>query len=258
MNIAIIGSGNVAWHLAQALDKNGNKITEVFSRNITNAKKLCSKLYDAHPTDLLDFTTSKATIFIIAVPDDCIAEVSKKSHFPKQAILVHTAGSMTMSQLEASNCDNLGVFYPLQTFSKSKFIAFNTLPICIEASNLKTEKTLEKLAFSICENVCFYDASDRKKLHLAAVFACNFTNYMLIQAKKILENEDLSFEVLKPLIKETIDKALEIGPEKSQTGPAARNDTFTIQKHLDLLANKTELKAIYQLISNEIKKQNNS
>lgn len=255
MKIAIIGSGNVAWHLAQALDKSGNKITEIYSRNIANAKKLCSKLYDAHPTDSLDFAASQATVFIISVPDNAISEVAQQAYFPENAIVVHTSGTLAMSQLEAANTNQIGVFYPLQTFTKSKPVDFKTIPICIEASDTKTEKTLEKLAFSICENVCFYDSEDRKKLHLAAVFACNFTNFMLIKAKTILENEDLSFDVLKPLIRETIEKALELGPENAQTGPAIRKDTKTIQKHLDILNQQPEIQKIYQLISEQIMKQ---
>lgn len=256
MNIVFIGSGNVAWHLAQALDKNGHKITDIYSRTIANAKKLCSKLYDAQATNSLDFTASQATLFVIAVPDNAVLEIVEKASFPANSIVVHTSGTLSMDELEDVNTKNIGVFYPLQTFSKTKQVDFKTIPICIEASDSKTEKIIEKVAFSICENVCFYDSEDRKKLHLAAVIACNFSNYMLKMSEQILKEHGLDFAILKPLIKETIEKALEIGPKNAQTGPAMRKDMQTIQTQLELLSNKPELKTIYKLISEQIMKQN--
>jgi predicted short-subunit dehydrogenase-like oxidoreductase (DUF2520 family) len=169
MKISVIGSGNVAWHLSQTLENANHTIFEVYSRDIKNAKKLCDKLYNAEPKDQLDFSKSKSELFIISVKDDAIQDVVKKIQLPINAILVHTSGTVGIEVLKNKFTPNIGVFYPLQSFSKSREINFKNIPICIEASNTKTETVLEKFAFTFCDNVAFLDSEDRKKLHLAAV-----------------------------------------------------------------------------------------
>ena len=253
MKISFIGAGNVAWHLAQAFDRNQQPIEEVYSRSHKSADQLCARLYHAKPKTDLDFSDSKADIFMIATPDDAIEEIMQIAKFPISSTVVHTSGTKSLAVLNShTQIGNIGVFYPLQTFSKSKVVDFKKTPICIEANSTETEQQLEKLAFSICENVCFYNSEDRKVLHLAAVFACNFTNHLLTLSKQLVEKEGLDFAVLKPLIEETIAKAITHGPEKSQTGPAARNDQKTIAHHLDILANNEELSTIYATITESI------
>ena len=252
MKISFIGAGNVAWHMAQALDRNKHQVIEVFSRNLKNSKSLVEKLYNAHAVETLDFSESKSEIFVICVPDDALTSILHQTVFPSNCIVVHTSGSLSLEALSMISHLKTGVFYPLQTFSKSKQVIFKNIPICIEAINKETEAILEKLAFSICENVCFYSSEDRKILHLAAVIACNFTNHMLTISKKILEKENMDFAVLKPLIQETFEKALLNGPEKSQTGPAVRKDIKTITEHLHLLEKTPLTKEIYKNLTSSI------
>ena len=257
MKISFIGAGNVAWHLSQAFDHHQQPIEEVYSRSYKNADQLCGRLYHAKPKSDLDFSDSKAEVFFIAVSDDAIEEVLRVAEFPIGSTILHTSGTKSLDILIAhTKIGNIGVFYPLQTFSKSKAVDFRKTPICIEANSTATEQQLEKLAFSICENVCFYNSEDRKVLHLAAVFACNFTNHMLTLSKQIVEKEGLDFAVLKPLIEETISKAIANGPAKSQTGPAARNDQKTIAEHEKMLNDDGVLSSIYATITESILARN--
>jgi predicted short-subunit dehydrogenase-like oxidoreductase (DUF2520 family) len=251
MKISFVGAGNVAWHLAQAFDKTNHQVLEVFSRDLKNAEKLCKRLYTAEPKKDLNFSTSKAEIIFLCVPDDAIQELAWHLKAKLNTILVHISGSKGLQQLQLFP-NPKGVFYPLQTFTKQKAVNFKTIPICLEASDKQTEKVLETLAFSICDNVAFVDSNDRKTLHIAAVFACNFSNHLLSIAKGILEKEGLDFEILKPLIIETIDKALEVGPENAQTGPAIRKDIKVLEEHFKSLEYNPELQKLYKLMSDSI------
>ncbi len=253
MKIAFVGAGNVAYHLAQALDKNGHQITDVYSRNITHAKALSQKLYDAKPTNQLDFRHSTADIFFISLPDDVLQVILNSITFPENITIMHTSGTVAMDIFENKSFSHYGVFYPLQTFSKFATLDIKKTPICIEASDENTEKLLEKIAFSICENVAFYDSNDRKILHLAAVFACNFTNHLYAISYDLLEQNGLSFELLKPLIEATTQKALSVShPKIAQTGPANRKDFSTIQNHLELLKQHPTMTNLYKLLSENI------
>ncbi|MDX2191131.1 MAG: DUF2520 domain-containing protein [Bacteroidota bacterium] len=253
MKVCIIGSGNLAWHLAQALDSNGNRITDVYSRNKQNAHNLCKKLYHAESTSVLNFSESSADLFIVCVSDDAIFSVISQIQIPENKIIVHTSGTLSLDVFkELNKFENYGVFYPVQTFTKSKQISFKNIPICIEANNVQTEKNLEKMAFSICENVCFIDSNDRKILHLAAVFACNFTTQLIQISKNVLEKNALPFDIIKPLIAETIEKTLLIGPEKAITGPAIRNDYNIIESHKKLLEKDKLVLDIYSKITDSI------
>ena len=251
MKISIIGTGNLAWHLAFELEEAGHVMMEIYGRNLVEAKKIASKLYDASATNSLDFSKSKAEVFFIAVADDAISLISNSIVLPVNAILVHTSGTRSISELNASN-NPKGVFYPLQTFTKYKKIDWSTIPICIEATDQETDVSLTKLAESISSAVYFLDAVQRKGLHLAAVFACNFTNHLLKIAKETLATHEIPFEILRPLIIETVDKAIINGPENSQTGPAARKDIKTIQTHVDDLSFEPQKQEIYRLLTKSI------
>jgi predicted short-subunit dehydrogenase-like oxidoreductase (DUF2520 family) len=253
MNITFIGAGNVAWHLAQALDTAGHTVQQVYSRRLQSAAQLTDQLYNAEPTQSLDFSASKAIVFFIAVPDQAVPAVMSRLKLPPKALLVHTSGTLPIEVLSAF--DNIGVFYPLQTFSKTKPIQIEQVPFCIEASNPETEELLVSLAQNISRTVYLVSSAERKVLHIAAVFACNFTNHLLSIAYQITLQENLEFSLLEPLIRETINKALAgDNPLILQTGPAVRNDTNTMQSHLEYLSNFPAEQEIYRIMSQNIQK----
>ncbi len=250
-NIAIIGSGNLAWHLAPELENAGHHILEVFSRSPANAKSLQKRLYSAVLKTSFDFSHSKATIFIICVADDAIEEVARELVLPENVIIVHTSGSRSINSLGYTATDHIGVFYPLQTFSKGNQIVFTDIPILIEAENNHTEKILNTLGKSISRKVITVNSLDRMAIHISAVFACNFTNHLIGIAESILQEQGFGIELLRPLIVETINKSLDIGPERAQTGPAARGDLEILDKHMAHLKG-TDYEEIYKLISEKI------
>ena len=250
--VSIIGSGNLAWHLAPALDNAGYVVKEIYSRNPGNAEALTERLYQAEVKASLDFSTSPSSIFIIMTSDDAIKEVATEIILPDEACLIHTSGSQPLDILQFAATSNTGALYPLQTFSKGKRVDFKTVPIFIETSNEETEKILMALAKAISNQVRKISSQDRKALHVAAVFASNFTNHMLTLSKDILQKNSLSFELLKPLISETIHKSLTVGPENAQTGPAFRGDLEILDRHIEFLKEDKTLEEIYKLISQHI------
>lgn len=252
IKVSFIGSGNLAWHLAPALDNVGYSVREVYSQNPKHAAALTGRLYEAHVNISLDFSGSTSKIFIISVSDDALEEVVQKLILPDDAIVVHTSGSQPLSSLDDAGSQNMGVFYPLQTFTKTKKIDFKTTPIFIESENSDVEKVLTKMAKAISGKVRRITSEERKALHVAAVFASNFTNHMLTLAKKVADENDLDFDLLKPLIAETLNKSLEIGPEKAQTGPAVRGDFEVLERHMEFLKENPELAEIYRMISQHI------
>ena len=250
--MAIIGAGNLAWHLAPALDNCGYAVKEVYSRDRKKANALVKRLYQAVPAGDLDFSDSNSRLFIVCIPDDAIEEVVKEIVLPDEhAILIHTSGSIPIQALEYAATQHVGVFYPLQTFSKSRKANFSEIPVLIEASDLSTEEILIRIAKSISKIVKRVSSTNRKAIHVAAVFACNFTNHMITLSKAILDDEGLDFELLKPLISETINKSLEIGPGNAQTGPARREDFQTMDAHFDYLE-EPAVQEIYRIISQNI------
>jgi predicted short-subunit dehydrogenase-like oxidoreductase (DUF2520 family) len=253
LKISFIGSGNIAWHLSKVLEDAGHSVQEVYSRNIGNAEKLASRLYDAYAADSLDFSESRSELFFIAVPDDVIDEVASGLIIPENATVVHTSGSKSIDCLDLL-FERKGVFYPVQTFSKRRKISFENIPVCIESDDEKVLKALASVAKSITSQVFYLDSSERKTLHVAAVFACNFTNHLLALSKELLEKDDLDYGMLNALISETINKALENDPEEMQTGPAVRKDVKTLQEHLQYLSDDPDKKQIYRILSESILK----
>jgi len=252
LNCALIGAGNVAWHLGPALENAGYAVSEVYSRNPQNAKALIERLYQATARKDLDFSNSEARLFIICVPDDAIESVVTEVVLPDNSILVHTSGAQPLSILSYSASDHVGVFYPLQTFSKQRKVNFKEVPVCIESDDPQTIEVLTTLANQIAARAVVIDSQARKALHVSAVFACNFTNHMLTISKAIAESKELDFALLKPLIVETLNKSLEIGPEFSQTGPAMRRDLKTLENHLEFLSQDEEVQKIYRQITQHI------
>jgi predicted short-subunit dehydrogenase-like oxidoreductase (DUF2520 family) len=250
--VSFIGSGNVAWHLAPALDNTDFAVREVYSRNPAHAAALVDKLYEAEVKHSLDFSNSPSSIFIIAVPDDAIQSIVQEIILPDEAILVHTSGSQPLSALGYAAIPGIGVFYPLQTFSKSKKVDFTDVPIFVESENPAAEKVLLAMAKAISKNVHQISSQERKAMHVAAVFASNFTNHMLLIAQQIMKENNLNFDWLKPLIAEMINKSISIGPEQAQTGPARRGDFEILDRHMEFLQHDEQRAEIYKIISQHI------
>ena len=250
--IAIIGTGNVAWHLARTLENAGHIIAHIYDRDRSKAEKFGLDYFNASTGSSLDFSYIDASVFIIAVSDDAIEEVATNIILPEDAILCHTSGSQPMSALGYAPTENIGVFYPLQTFSKGKPVDFDSIPICVEGENDLTKTALLEMGQSISRMTKEISSRQRKAIHLAAVFACNFTNHMFSVSQSILQNQKMDFEILKPLITETLNKSFELGPERSQTGPAVRQDLKTLDQQYESLKADPELAEIYRLISQHI------
>ncbi|MFP4621289.1 MAG: Rossmann-like and DUF2520 domain-containing protein [Bacteroidales bacterium] len=249
MRIVFIGAGNVATNLAMAFRKSGHEIVQVYSRTSGSAEELAHQTV-AEPITQLNRVVADADIYFLTVKDDVLEEVLNR--FPhKNVFLVHTAGSVSMDLLSDFTND-YGVFYPLQTFTKDWLSDFSDIPLCIEANTDKNLNILGELAEELSNNVYHIDSMQRLYLHVAAVFACNFTNFMFASAENILQHHEIPFNVLKPLIRETVEKALIHSPYKSQTGPAVRGDRETIEKHLELLSHSRKLQNLYRFVSDAI------
>jgi len=250
-NIVFIGSGNVATHLAMSFIQKGFVIQQVYSRNLQNARILAEKINSLY-TDSLTKVCADADLYIISITDNAIVEMAAQLKIEKK-IVVHTSGSVGIKVLE--KFENHGVFYPLQTFSKFSKPDFSTIPILIEANNQNNADLLNQLANQLTTKVFNIYSDQRQQVHLAAVFACNFTNYMYDIADKILEQSIIPFDILKPLIYETARKIEQNQPSSVQTGPAIRKDQSTIEKHLALLSSMPDYKKIYKLLSENIIKE---
>lgn len=250
--IAILGAGNLAWNLAPALEDAGHEITEVYARDLQKAKEITERIYTAVPKDDLDFSESRAELFILAIKDDALSEVADQVILPEGSILVHTSGAIPMEVLSQSSASYVGVFYPLQSFTKGKKVEFEEVPFLLESEDEGSLQLLKKVAKSLSQLVYILRAKDRQAVHVAAVFASNFTNHMLRIAEDILHRQGLDAELLKPLIIESISKSLQLGARKAQTGPAIREDYETLESHHHFLAYNEQLAEIYRLISQDI------
>lgn len=250
--IAILGTGNVANHLVPALENAGHTITEIYGRNIEDAEKLTEKVYVADAKSDLDFSESKAEIFILAVSDVAISDLADEIILPEESILVHTSGTVPLGTLGYSSASYIGIFYPLQTFSKGREIDFADVPFLLESEDQETLQKLKKLAKSLSPSVFVVKSKDRLALHVAAVFASNFTNHMIRLSEEIMGRQGLDFEMLKPLIIESVSKSLEIGAKRAQTGPAIRGDYGTLDYHFQFLNYNEQVAEIYRLISQDI------
>jgi predicted short-subunit dehydrogenase-like oxidoreductase (DUF2520 family) len=249
--VSFIGSGKVAWHLAKALHQKGFQIGEIYSRSTQNAQLLAQEVAAKVNTNL-DFTSQSPDLLLVAVSDNALAEVVGNLKIGKQTIVAHTSGSIGLEVFRKANYP-YAVFYPLQTFSKNRNLDFSKIPICLEANNEEIYIFLEKIAHKLSANVSRISSAQRKVLHIAAVFACNFVNHLLAISKNILDKEQLSFDLLKPLIQETITKALEAKhPKEVQTGPAVRGDNLVLQKHIAYLAENLQMQKLYKLLSESI------
>lgn len=247
--ITFIGAGNLATSLAIALHAKGCNITQVFSRTKQAAHTLAQQI-DAEPcTDLAQIAEHDG-LYIYAVKDDALESVIDAVKV-QSGLHAHTSGSLPMSVF-AGKRTNYGVFYPFQTFTKEKPTDFTEIPIFVDANKPQNIDLLTQTGKSVSQNVYHLEDEDRKYLHLAGVFANNFSNSLYIMAAEILEAKHLPFEVLLPLIAESTAKLRTLPPTMAQTGPAARSDYQTIERQQQLLASRPDLLEVYNLLTNNI------
>ncbi len=250
-SLVIIGSGNAATRLTFAFKKAGLEICGIYSRKIEHAQVLADQI-NAKVFFSIDKIPLDADAYLLAVSDSALTQLLKE--LPDiEGILMHTSGSVGLDVFPA-RFPKSAVFYPLQTLSKDKAVDFLNIPILIESKDEDVFSGIQNLATKISAKVKSVDSKQRKQIHLAAVFACNFSNYMFHIAHEMLTENDLDFDLLKPLIKETIEKLDQLSPQEAQTGPAYRQDIQTLDEHLEILKEHPEYQHIYHLISNQIKK----
>ena len=250
MQIVIIGSGNVASVLGRLCKQNGHQVLQVISRNANHAKELADELNCAYAGYSGDMN-SHAELYLVAVADTALFDLNQNFNLGNKLIL-HTAGSVSKDVLKNVSV-NYGVLYPLQSLRKEMQYA-NDIPMLVDGNTEETITLIEDFAKTLSVNVTKANDEQRLKLHVAAVVVSNFANHLYALAEEFCKKEEVDFKLLAPLIKETAERITTISPAAAQTGPAARNDVFTLDKHLQLLANYPRLKYIYLKLTESIMK----
>lgn len=245
----IIGSGNVAYHLTRALMQVQVEVLMMYSRTPSHAAETGLRLNIPVTSDLKQLPTH-ASLYIYAVSDNALPEILAHELAPN-ALHVHTAGSVDLGVFP-SHKPHCGVLYPLQTFSKNKELNFRDVPLFVEATTAQDAELLVQLASLLSNQVYRTTSAQRRQLHLAAVFACNFVNHLYAIANELVVSSELPFEVLRPLIAETASKIATLSPREAQTGPAIRRDSSVLQKHTSMLAGFPEYQEIYTMLSRSI------
>ncbi len=249
LSFCFIGAGNLATQLAKAIQIEGNFIAQVYSRTEKSAREL-GEILSAKYVNEVGSIDRSADVYFVALKDSALEEVLSQMVFGDK-LVVHCSGSLPLSVL-GNYSKNTGVFYPLQTFSKTRNVDFRTIPVFIEANSPENEEILTNLADQISDTVQLLNSEKRKALHLSAVFACNFVNYLYTVSSEILKSKKVPFEVLKPLILETAQKVQDMTPESAQTGPAVRFDENIISSHLKELEEFSNYRQLYSLLSKSI------
>lgn len=258
MRISIIGAGRVAYHLVHALSAQ-HEIVQIYSRTLIKAQQLAEQCHAQAVVNSEDLRDDVDLIFI-AVSDQAIATIIEQIHpYLKSNLIVHTSGSTHLDVLKKVHA-RAGVFYPLQTFSREREIDWQATPLFIEAVNEQDQILLLELANSLSKRVYDYTSSQRLSLHLAAVFACNFSNYCYDMAKQVVDAEQVDFSLLYPLMLETANKATQNEPRQMQTGPAMRGDQNILNMHQAMLeqSQQHDLANVYQLFSQQILERHQS
>ena len=250
-SIAFIGAGNLATNLAKALYRKGFRIVQVYSRTKESAQELAQTVEAAYTTEL-QAVTKEAQLYIVSLKDAAFVELLPEIVPGKgNALWVHTAGSIPMN-IWRGHVERYGVLYPMQTFSKQREVDFGQIPFFVEGNSEEDVRLLKDIASALSEKVYEASSEQRKNLHLAAVFACNFTNHMYALAAGLMKEYGLPFEAMLPLIDETARKVHELEPLAAQTGPAVRYDDNVIDEHLRMLADEPEMQQLYREISENI------
>ncbi len=249
MKIVILGAGNLGTHLGLEFFRQGIEILQVYNRTPESGKKLAAKIgaeYISDPGKI----SKKADLYILSVSDSVIGKMAKKISL-KNKLIVHCSGTIPMEILKNTSL-HYGVFYPLQTFSQGKPVRFRKIPVCVEANSGPAEERLLKLGNRISRNVQVVNGKQRRMLHLTAVFANNFTNFMYAVAEDLLQKYRIPFSFLVPLIRQTALNVSRGEAMKHQTGPAIREDYRVIAKHKQLLAQYPDYLEIYELLNENI------
>lgn len=247
MKIVIIGSGNLATQLSLALKEAGKDIIQVYSRTEEHARTLAEKIGCGFTTSI-DDVNRKADLYIVSIKDDAIRAMAAK--LGGVGTVIHTAGSIPMN-IFSGHADHYGVLYPMQTFSKNRKVDFREIPCFIEASDAETLAVIRQLAECISDHVVDCDSERRKKMHLAAVLACNLTNHCYRLAERVVEAEQIDFHLFQPLIMETARKVAEMSPRDAQTGPMVRNDKSVMEMQLQMLPDR-RTRDLYRLMAESI------
>jgi len=254
-HIVLIGAGNVATHVSRHLYARGHRISCVWSRTPASARILADTVGAESATHESE-VPRKADFYLVAVPDDAVAELAAR--FTDCAgVWLHTAGSLPMDVFK-DFFPKYGVLYPLQTLSKASPMSPGPIPFLVEGSSEDTSRKVHELASSISQNVEAADSATRLMVHLAAVFANNFSTHMVHIAQGILKEQNLSLKMLDPLLEETFQKIIRVGADEAQTGPAVRGDQETMKRHREILKNHPEWEKLYTFISREIKRSRES
>jgi predicted short-subunit dehydrogenase-like oxidoreductase (DUF2520 family) len=253
MKLFLLGSGNVATHLGLALARAGHRILGVYSRQLKHAEALAAQFQQALATDAADFTAwPAADLYLVCLTDAAVAELVRQARFPAGSIVAHTSGSLPLAVVAADPLVHPAVFYPIQTFSKGQPVDLAQTPIALEAADAQTAAALQSLAATLTTRVVAMSSQDRQHLHLAAVFACNFTNHLLGIGQELLQRQHLDPDLLQPLIRATWLKAQHHPPFQVQTGPAVRGDANVLARHLELLQDQPRYRDLYALLSESI------
>jgi predicted short-subunit dehydrogenase-like oxidoreductase (DUF2520 family) len=251
MKVTIIGSGNVATVFAKLLYKHGHQIAEVYSNTKANASKLAESI-DAVAFDDIEHLSESSDLYVIAVSDKAIETIVQQLRV-KDKLTVHTAGSVSINILKEVS-SQYGVLYPVQSIRKEMSLE-TPIPFAVDGSSFSVIEELTTLAQTLNPQVVHYNDEQRLKLHVAAVFSCNFVNYMYVQSAKFCANEQLDFFLLQSLIEETANRLKDKYPAEVFTGPAVRGDINTINKHLELLQAYPDLYQLYKMLSEQITQQ---
>jgi predicted short-subunit dehydrogenase-like oxidoreductase (DUF2520 family) len=250
--VSILGAGNVGTHLIKRFQNSGVVIHQVFTRHIERN----SDWEGINITDKIEELDNTADVYICSIHDAGIEDLGKKlAQIVGNQLIVHTSGTIPSTVL-AHSTERYGVFYPLQSFSKKREPDWNEIPICIDANTLEDKKLLHEIALHASPKVYHISDEQRAKIHVAAVFVNNFVNHLYHIGEEILLHEQLPFDILKPLIRETAAKIEHLPPSAMQTGPARRGDQLTIDRHLSYLSQFSDFQEIYARITKDIIKWN--
>ncbi|MCB0641439.1 MAG: DUF2520 domain-containing protein [Phaeodactylibacter sp.] len=254
LRISIIGAGNVATHLGKGLFEKGFQIRQIFSRQLARAQQLAQEIQAQGINDWMQLDTD-VDLVLIAVTDDAISEVGRalqQRPWHQLALIAHTSGATPVTAL--SMVERPGIFYPLQSFSVDKAVDLSSVPFCLYASTPDDLQILDEVAAAFQAARYQLDDAQRAALHVAAVFANNFSNYLFTISHQLLEQAELPFDLLRPLILETAQKVQEALPQDMQTGPATRHDEQTISRHLKWLATHVpDQVALYRALTEGIR-----
>ena len=253
LSVAIVGIGNVGSHLAKKLNDSATvSLRYIVSRDLNKAQQLIKDLSikNCEAIEIKNIHGLSCDLIILSVPDRNIAEVIKGLAFPEHVVIVHTSGSQPIDLL--SNLESYGVLYPFQTFTKAQEVDFESVPVFVEGNTEKVTEIIETAAKAISPKVKRVSSEDRKKVHLAAVFACNFTNHLYAIAENILSDAQLDLSDIEHLMQETVTKAVNISAKNAQTGPAIRGDQNILDQHLSILKDDEDKYQVYKLLSKQI------